>query len=267
MKKIISIALCSCAIALTGCEDMFEPSFENTMDIDAIHKNPNYAENFLANAYTRLPGYAWNDPATDDCVSNDAGNSFRRMAAGTWTSSDNPIDAWSNSRSAIQYINMFLQHADQVEWAQDPIAKAMYCDRFKGEAYALRALFTYYMLRAHAGKTADGELLGVPILTEPENATSNFNQPRKTFIECVNAIKEDAQKALELLPLDYSNTANSALASKYPGANNSHVVRVFGQVFAGRISGRIVEALLAQVELMAASPPTPQEKSSTVSTA
>lgn len=254
MKKIISIALCSCAIALTGCEDMFEPSFENTVDIDAIHKNPNYAENFLGNAYTRLPGYSWNDPATDDCVSNDAGNNFRRMAAGTWTSSNNPIDAWSNSRSAIQYINMFLQHADQVEWAQDPIAKAMYCDRFKGEAYALRALFTYYMLRAHAGKTADGELLGVPILTEPENATSNFNQPRKTFIECVNAIKEDAQKALELLPLDYSNTANSALASKYPGANNSHVVRVFGQVFAGRISGRIVEALLAQVELMAASP-------------
>ena len=254
MKKIISIALCSCAIALTSCDDLFEPAIENTQDIDAIHRNPNYAEALLGNAYTRIPGYSWNDPATDDAVSNDASNSYRKIAAGTWTSSNNPLDSWTNCRSAIQYINLLLANADNVNWAEDPVAAAMYCDRFKGEAYALRAFFMYHLLRAHGGMTADGQLLGVPIVNEPEGASTNYNIPRNTFAECLQAIKDDAAKALELLPIDYSDTKNASMASKYEGADNSHVVRVFGQKFSGRISGRIVEAILAQADRLAASP-------------
>ncbi|MCM1505041.1 MAG: RagB/SusD family nutrient uptake outer membrane protein [Muribaculum sp.] len=254
MKKIISIALCSCAIALTSCEDLFEPAIENTQDIDAIHRNPNYAEGLLGNAYARIPGYSWNDPATDDAVTNNASNSFRQIASGTWTSSNNPLDTWSNSRSAIQYINLLLDHADQVNWADDEVASAMYRDRFKGEAYALRALYMYYLLRAHAGVTADGQLLGVPIVTVPEGSGTNFNIPRNTFTECLQAIRDDVARAMSLLPIDYSDTDNAAMASKYEGADNSHVIRVFGQKFAGRISGRIAEAILAQAEFLAASP-------------
>ena len=33
----------------------------------------------------------------------------------------------------------------------------------------------YNLLRAHAGWTSDGQLLGVPILTKSEDATSDFN--------------------------------------------------------------------------------------------
>ena len=55
----------------------------------------------------------------------------------------------------------------------------MFCDRLKGEAYGLRAMFNFYMLQAHAGYTEDGRLMGVPIVEEVEDETSNFNYPRK----------------------------------------------------------------------------------------
>lgn len=254
MKKIFSTALCFLALSLASCDDMFEPGIENNQGMAEMYNNSDYAENILGNAYCRLYGYPWNDVATDDAVSNVTDNSFRRIASGRWTSDNNPLDTWTNCRSAIQYINIFLDNCDKVKWADDEVAAKMYNDRLKGEAYALRAYYMYHLLRAHGGLSADGQLLGVPIVTETLDANSAFNVPRNTFAECIQALKDDATKALDVLPLDYSDTENAALASKYEGANNSHVVRVFGQKFSGRISGRIVEAILAQAQLLAASP-------------
>ena len=42
--------------------------------------------------------------------------------------------------------------------------------------------------------------------------------------------------------------------SRYPGAVMSQVNRVFGNNFCGRISGRVVEAFLAKLNLLGASP-------------
>ena len=47
----------------------------------------------------------------------------------------------------------------------------------------------YYLLRAHAGFTEDGKLLGVPIITNFLSVNSDFNLPRNTFQECVDKIK------------------------------------------------------------------------------
>ena len=56
--------------------------------------------------------------------------------------------------------------------------------------------------------TADGQLLGVPIVTEPEDASSEFNLPRNTFAECLQAIYDDCDRALELLPTNYKDIKN-----------------------------------------------------------
>lgn len=47
---------------------------------------------------------------------------------------------------------------------KDERISTMFLDRLKGEAYGLRALHMYYLLRAHGGKIADGTLMGVPII-------------------------------------------------------------------------------------------------------
>lgn len=261
MKKSISMKkylfLIPVAALLASCEDVFEPSIENNLGIDHMYNNAQYAEGILANGYTRIPAgsYPFSEVATDDAVSNDPNNSYRRIAAGSWTSSENPFDRWVQCKSAIQYINMFLERCDDVHWADDELVSQMFCDREKAEGYALRAMYNYYLLESHAGYTKDGSLLGVPVLETAEDQSSNFNIPRNSFADCVKAIRDDAARALEVLPWEYGDAASmQALASRYPGAASSQINRVFGNNFCGRISGRVVEAFLAKLNLLAASP-------------
>lgn len=77
----------------------------------------------------------------------------------------------------------------RVDWAADKVASELYKMRFMGDAYGMRALYMYHLLMTHAGWTADGQLLGIPILTESENINSEFNKPRNTFQECMEQVK------------------------------------------------------------------------------
>ncbi|MDL2247656.1 RagB/SusD family nutrient uptake outer membrane protein [Bacteroides sp. OttesenSCG-928-J23] len=256
MKNIIKITVL--ALLLTGCDDLFNPAIENNLGFEYMYENAEYAEGVLSNAYKRIPcdSYSFSEVATDDAVSNDVANNYRKMAAGSWKSDNNPTERWRNCNAGIMYMNLFLANTDKVHWAEDPIAAEMYNDRMKGEAYGMRAMFMYYLLQAHGGWTADGQLLGVPIVTEPEDASTNFNRPRATFKECMDAIYADLNKALELLPTDYVDVeSESGILAKYRGkASLSQYNRVFGVKFRGRFSGRIAEAIRAQASLLAASP-------------
>jgi len=245
------------AAMLASCDDLFEPAIENNLGIDHMYNNAQYAEGILANGYTRIPiaSYPFSEVATDDAVSNDPDNSYRKAAAGSWTSADNAFDRWIQCKSAIQYINMFLERCDDVHWADDEMVSQMFCDREKAEGYALRAMYNYFLLESHAGYSSDGRLLGVPILEVAESQASNFNIPRNTFAECVEAIRNDAAKALEVLPWEYGDSESmSRLQGRYPGSSMSQINRVFGNNFCGRISGRVVEAFIAKLNLLGASP-------------
>ena len=126
--------------------------------------------------------------------------------------------------------------------------------RFEAEARGLRAIHMYYLLQSHAGFDAAGNLLGVPIVEVPEDASSNFNVPRNTFAECMDAIERDARAALEVLPTRYGESCFETMRSRYPGITDGQLERVFGARFTGRICGEIIEAYLARLALMAASP-------------
>jgi len=257
MKNIIKLLVLIPLLA--ACDDLFTPAIENIRPLDAMYKEPTYAQGILANAYILLPYSSSpnSDAATDDAVTNQSASNFLKMATGSWTSNNDPMSQWQARRNAIQYLNIFLANADSVTWAKDPLIRTMYNDRLKGEAYGLRALQMYYLLKAHGGWTADGKLLGVPIVTVPETPTSNFNVPRNTFQECVKQIYDDATTALELLPLDYGDISDTNIPGKYKTlgiTNAGDYNRVNGNIMRGRITGRIVEAIKAQVALLAASP-------------
>ncbi len=255
---IFMSALCAGSLSLlTSCDDLFEPAIENNLGQEEIVGNPTYFDGVLGNAYTRVPGgsYSMNDVATDDAVSNDADNTYRKMATGTWTSQTNPIDRWQSLRGGVLQANTVLAGVDQVTFATDELVNTMFRDRVKGEALALRAIFNFYLLQAHGGIAADGQLLGIPLVTEAENAQSDFNQSRNTFAECVSAIEADLKEAIGLLPTDYKEiTATGEAQKQYAGATVAQYNRVFGQKFTGRMTGRIAEAFLAKTALLAASP-------------
>lgn len=260
--KLKNIFLLSVAtVALTACDDLFEPAIENNQDITKMYTDPEFARGIMDNANLVLP-YEENptnttDVATDDAVSNNIDNNYKKMASQSiWTSQNNPINQWETRYHAIQYLNLFLENADQVRWDySSEVLSEMHKDNYKGNAYALRGLHFFYLLRAHCGMV-NGQLMGVPIHLSSEDGSSDFNLPRNTFKECIDQIMSDFDEALKYLPLEYGDVNASGVPAKYAqmGASDGEYNRAFGKLQRGKIDGRMIAAFKAQVALFAASP-------------
>ena len=248
------------ALMFCSCQDMFEPADENTKQLDAMVQESNYVYGLLIYGYDRLPYVTTTqtDVATDDAVTNVKDETFRMMATGTWSSESNPMSQWNNCKDGIQYVNLFLKYVNQVNWAPSAASKQqMFIDRLTGEAYGLRAIFYYHLLQAHAGFADDGVLYGVPLLTEPEDGSSDYNQPRASFADCVRQIFADCDKAVELLPAQYADIDDiETIPKKYQdlGAQLAGYNLVFGNMAKNLVSGKVAAAVKAQTALLAASP-------------
>lgn len=246
-------------MGLASCDDLFEPANENIKDENSMITEPNYADAILGSAYILMPypSSPENDVATDDAVSNQLDNSYLKIAGGAWNSQTGvSVNNWRDRNASIQYCNLFLEKVDEVAFSTTPEINEMFQDRLKGEAYGLRALNMLYLLQNYAGKTASGELMGVPVWTESWNATSNLNVPRNTFRECLAQLLDDVDKAVDLLPLDFKDVSDAEVPDKYrsKGVNAAVYNRVNGATTALRLSGRIAEAIGSQAALLAASP-------------
>lgn len=221
-----------------------------------MYADKEFARGILGSAFLQMPysGNSVSDVATDDAVSNVKDNNYMKMAIGGWASNNDPMSQWQGRYSAIQYCNIMLENVDKVEWASDETLNRLYAMHFKGNAYAMRALQFFYLLRGHAGLDASGDLMGAPIHTASEDGGSNFNQPREPFAKCIEQIMSDLDEAEKLLPYTYGNVAqNDPILSQF-GCNNGQFNRAFGDHEIGKIDGKIIEALRAQVALFAASP-------------
>ena len=244
------------ATVFSACEDMFEPAVENYRDKEEMYDEAKFALGILLNGYTRIPTSSWsfNDVATDDAVSNDVNNGYRKMATGTWSAINNPMDFWTTGFAAIQYMNIMLEESDKVKWDSQEHIREMFNDRTKGEAYALRGLFMYYLLRAHAGYTDDGQLMGVPVLLNSVESDGNYNFPRETFDKCMEQLYSDFAEAEKLLPVDFNDVASNADVPEKYNVSKEDYNRVFGANSRQRMTTRIVEAMRAKAALLAASP-------------
>ena len=264
-RRLISLSFIICqlsfsAVLLSSCDDMFSPADENNRQEEAMYEESAYAHGLLIYAYERLPYMTTSttDVATDDAVTNQTTSSYWNMANGTWAADNNPVSQWDACKDGIQYVNIFLSKVNDVKWAPSAVSKQqMFVDRLKGEAFGLRAIFYYYLLQAHGGYADDGVLYGVPLLTTPENGSSDFNQPRATFADCVKQCFADCDSAMALLPVDYVNVStDSEIPAKYKalGVYLTNYNLVFGDKSTGLLSGRVAEAVKAQIALLAASP-------------
>ena len=258
IKNILILAIL--AGSFCACSDLINPSVQNAQTEEQMFKDPSSAMGILGYAYGNLPfeTKSTTDIATDDAVTNDLSSNYIKMAQGTWAANNDPMSQWQSRKIAIQYINLFLKNAANVSWSKDANRQAMFVDKLRGEALALRALNMYYLLRNHSGWTSNGELLGVPIILEPEGVESDFNQPRATFQACVDQIYADIDEAMALLPFDYVQlTDDNAVPKKYKDMGVLYAQEyntVFGESFRGRMSGRIAQTIKALTALLAASP-------------
>lgn len=249
-------------LSFCSCDDMFEPAKENTRQEDAFVEESKYAHGLLIYAYDRLPYTltSQTDVATDDAVTNLKTSAFLNMATGTWEADNqnNPMNVWEACRDGVQYANKFLTLVEFTKWTpSSKVKERMFKDRLKGEALGLRAIFYYHLLQAHGGYAEDGKLYGVPILTEPEDASSDFNKPRDTFADCVQQIFADCDSASALLPDDYADISSPAyMPEKYIKleASVDNYNSVFGSKGRNLVSRKVVEAVKGQTALLASSP-------------
>jgi len=255
MNKVIVLLIAAVVLA-SGCKDLLDPAIENNRQLQPIYpaNDARFPYGILLNAYNRIPTNSWsfNDVATDDAVTNDQTNGYLKIAQGQWTSTNNPLSQWTNCYAAIQYINITLGEIPKVQWTADSVVSRLFATRVRGEAIGLRGMFLYYLLQAHAGVGNNGQLLGVPILTEVQGANADFNKPRATFEECVKQIYSDLDTAIALLPLDYEN--QGVVPDKYGHVTVEQYNRAFGGAFRGLFTARIARAIKSKVALLAASP-------------
>lgn len=177
------------------------------------------------------------------------------MATGAWTNSSyNPLSQWTNSYNAIQYINLFLENVGEVNWSDDEEMNSLFARRMKGEAYGLRGMFYYYLMRAHAGYGENGELLGVPVITEYQTSQSDFNLPRASFQTCIDQIYADLAQAETLLPLEYEDVSTVPVDFQALTEDASKYNNVMGAKARQLFNGLIAKAFRARTALLAASP-------------
>ena len=257
MKKLLYAMVAVASLGLTSCDDLFEPAKQNFKDLSQMETEPDFAMGFLTRAYSSLSGYYTNtEYATDNAVVNQNSEGFRTMATGGWTSSSwTGINEWSGSYAGIQYINQFLSKIDDVEWSADPERREMLSVRLRGEAYGLRGILHYQLLRAHSGYDDAGQLLGVPYLESYLGANDDMNaaMARPSFKECVEKIKADLNRAIEILPLDYEDM--DEVPAKYTQYTEDVAIynRTMGSHFRQLVSGRIAQAYISRLNLLAAS--------------
>ncbi|MBO7463928.1 MAG: RagB/SusD family nutrient uptake outer membrane protein [Bacteroidales bacterium] len=251
------LALGIMGLPLFACDDLVDPAIENTKDLEQVKTESASVHGFLVDAYTSLPSYYDNSElATDDAVCNDFNNNFLKMATGSWSSEDDPMSRWAGSYAAIQYVNLFLENMEGQRYVKNDEVNALLQRRYEGEAYALRGIHLYYLLRAHAGKSG-GSLLGVQLFDKYLDVNSNFDVTRSTFLDCVQKALSDLDKAAELLPMTYNDcTANEEIPEKFQSMVNDFNLynRAMGNVARQLVDGLIVDTYRSKLTLLAASP-------------
>jgi hypothetical protein len=255
MRLYSSVLLILFVLFLNPSCTMLEPEDDNHNTLDRVYKDPMFAEGLLITAYTLIPtnDYRFDEVATDDAVTNDRLSNYLRIANGEWSPRLDPQELWTSANRGILYVNQFLTIVDDVPWKWTNLAvKDLYIRKFKGESYALRALFKYFLLRNHGGVGANGTLLGTPIYNKLLETQDDFATPRPTFDESLASINADITEALKYLPLDFGNL--SSIPAGFESVDITDYNEVFGDYSQQRISGRHALAFRARAAFLAASP-------------
>lgn len=237
---IISIAS---ILSIYSCDDMLQPKIDNTYPSEETWRLPDKARGVLYNAYaamgTRINAYDYNflDCATDDAITNDYASDIYRLSTGALSPSYNPLDIWNTAYAQFKNIHLFIENglSDSIKYSvvSDDI-DLKYKNKYKGEAYFLRAWWGWQLLKNYGGKVYNGEILGYPIVLS--SIDGNTALPRNSYEDCVEQIIADLDTALVYLPMSYSG--------------NDPITGVSGQ---GRASGNAALVLKAIVYLYAAS--------------
>lgn len=210
--------------------------------VDVVY-NELLPETYLDNYYIPM------SCATDDAIYSSPTAAWRIFSSGSAKMLSNPFDTkWRDNYRAINYLNIFLEndrgYNTRYMVAEDSDLALRNC--LQGSAYGLRAWMYFDLLRVFGGKAENGELLGVPILTEPTDPkTADASTiERATFDECAEQILKDCDSAYKYLPRNNRD---------YPG-DPQQSIQITGSARYKSLDQIAIDGLRAMVYIFWASP-------------
>ncbi len=208
MRKIL-MSLFSLAV-LVSC-DFLAPLPNGHYTDENIDEYPSLIRGYVEKSYNLIQKrydvneHFYVEGATDNAVLTSETNWLTQFARGAGApSGDLFADYWDRDYRGIMYVNKFLENnvGFTTRYMLDNEQNAELQRMLQGDAYALRAWWHFDLLRKWGGRGADGEILGIPLVTEPIdifNADMNSFK-RNTYEECVEQILADCDSAIFYLP-------------------------------------------------------------------
>lgn len=253
MKKHLIITILA-GLSVCGCADYLNPLPNGSYNEENYDDYPSIIRGYVEYAYDIRPGgyittdYIGCDGLSDNMTWKSHTNQLWKLATGSPAMGSYSFSSiWNRDYKGIYYCNLFLKDdiGRNTRYMVDPAANAKLQKALQGDAYALRAWYLYDLLKFFGGRSVDGDMLGVPIFTEPVDPSEAdmSNVRRATYRECVEQILKDCDSAYVNLPLGNRDFLKE-----------EEMVPVLGAVRYRRFDGASVLALKATVLLTWASP-------------
>lgn len=204
-------------LVLSSCKGFLEPYPSAIRSEEYVLENPTTLSGLVGQCYEYMSkNYdnnegAYLDCATDNAVKTSLTDAIRRFAIGLASTNNDLFQTyWDRDYKGIYNTNLFLKDRRgwQVTYMLDEHRDSLLRRRLWGEAYALRAWFEWDLLQKFGGRSADGRLLGFPIVLEPVKVWQMSSEEiaglafhRNTYEECVAQIVADCDSAYKYLPL------------------------------------------------------------------
>ena len=256
MKRKIYLLVLSVTAGFMSACTFLDPLPNGSYNDENFELYPEFIRGFVDVVYNELLPETYLDNyyipmscATDDAIYSSPTAAWRIFSSGSAKMSSNPFDTkWRDNYRAINYLNMFLEndrgYNTRYMVAEDSDLALRNC--LQGSAYGLRAWMYFDLLRVFGGKAENGELLGVPILTEPTDPkTADASTiERATFDECAEQILKDCDSAYKYLPRNNRD---------YPG-DPQQSIQITGSARYKSLDQIAIDGLRAMVYIFWASP-------------
>jgi starch-binding outer membrane protein, SusD/RagB family len=229
----ISIHIILALLLLTGCEDYLDESPDKEIltqeDVFSIYENyRRFADEMYDKIYDEMraiDGYMKNY-SSSHIRSDEAhpgrqrGDSYNHYHTGAYFSlfSATPEGsgtheltfAWDYSWEGIRIANMTIANIDQL---QDATAEQK--NLLLGQAYALRALFHFELVKRWGG---------MPYIDEVLSLEENLERSRLSYHESIQRIVEDCDQAFDLLPQQWDDANVGRVTKGMPLALKSRAL-------------------------------------------
>lgn len=216
MNKIVYTMFIAASMAVTSCTtDDLNPALEQNKEGANAIATSSDLEGVLKGAYNRMTasGYYGRDyivtaeVRTPNTWANGRSGRFTTEAAFAYNA--NGIYIWDDAYGVIASANIII-NAD-VESLTDANDNADYARHLQGEAYAVRALAHFDLLKTYGQEHVEGNL-GVPYITEFKG--EDLIPARGTIEENKANIYSDIEAAFEMMSEDFYDPSKETM-SKY----------------------------------------------------